>query len=105
MTFRKAEGLGRSAPDYNPEVLREVFRMSRPAEGNPNDKGFQLSNGDYVVARLTGVSEPDPAAISEQTRAQLERGFENMRRSLAQAALIGGLRARAVIDIPEKSQQ
>ena len=102
MTFHKAEGVGRSAPGHNTEVVREVFRMPRPAEGKPRDQGFRLSNGDYAVVRLTGVHEPDPAAMSEQARSGLERAFENMRRSLAQLALIRGLRARAVIDIPDQ---
>ncbi len=102
MTFHKAEGAGRSAPGHNTEVVREVFRMPRLAEGKPLDRGFRLSNGDYAVVRLTGVHEPDPAAMSEQDRSGLERAFENMRRSLAQLALIRGLRARAVIDIPDQ---
>ncbi len=105
ISFHKAEGVGRSASDYNPEIVREVFGMPRPAGGSTRDKGFRLSNGDYAIVQLTGVSEPDPAAISEQTRTQLERAFENMRRSLVQAALIGDLRARAIIDIPEEQQQ
>ncbi len=105
MTFQKAEGVIRSAPGYNPEVLREVFRMTRPADGEHRDKGFQLSNGDYAIMRLTRVSDPDPAAISEQARIQLERGYETMRRSLVQSALVEGLRARAVITIPQEPQQ
>ena len=79
--------------------------MTRPADGENRDKGFQLSNGDYAIVRLTRVSDPDPAAISEQARIQLERGYETMRRSLVQSALVEGLRARAVIIIPEEQQQ
>ena len=105
MTFQKAEGVNRSAPGYNPEVLREAFRMTRPADGEHRDKGFQLSNGDYAIVRLTRVSDPDPAAISEQARIQLERGYETMRRALVQSALVEGLRARAVITIPQEQQQ
>ncbi|MFQ5645144.1 MAG: hypothetical protein ACE5FQ_15820, partial [Thiogranum sp.] len=104
MTFRKAERVSRSVKDHNPDVVRKVFRMPRPADGKSRDKGFRLSNGDYAIVRLTGVSEPDPGAIPEQELAQLERGYENMRRSMVQAALIEGLRARAVIVIPEQQQ-
>jgi hypothetical protein len=78
--------------------------MARPADGENKDKGFQLTNGDYAIVRLLRVNDPDPAAISEQTRTQLERGYENMYRSLAQSALVKGLRARAVITIPEENQ-
>ncbi len=79
--------------------------MTRPADGEHKDKGFQLSNGDYAIVRLIRVSDPDPAAISQQTRIQLERSYETMRRSLVQSALVEGLRARAVITIPQEQQQ
>jgi len=104
LTFHKAEAVNRSAPENNPEVVREAFRMTRPAEGESEDKGFQLSNGDYAIVRLTSVNDPDPAAISEKDRTQLERGYENMRRTLVQSALLEGLRARAAITIPEEQQ-
>ena len=104
ITFREAEGVNRAAPGYKPEVVREVFRMGRPVDGANIDTGFQLSNGDYAVVRLTGVNDPDPAALSENVRVQLERGYENMYRSMAQSALVESLRARAVITIPEEQQ-
>ena len=104
LTFKKAEGVNRSAPEINPEVVREAFRMARPAEGGSEDKGFQLSNDDYAIVRLTSVNDPDPAAIPEKDRTQLERGYENMRRTLVQSALLEGLRARATITVPEEQQ-
>jgi len=104
MTFHKAEGVTRAAPEHNTEVVRVVFRMGRPAEGASNEQGFQLRNGDYVIAQLSRVSDADPAAIAEKTRTQLQRGYENMRSSLVQSALIAGLRASAVITIPEQQE-
>jgi len=102
--FRKAEGVARATPGHSPEIVREAFRMKNPAEGTSSDKGFQLSNGDYAIVQLTRVSDADPAAIAENVRVQLERGYENLRRSLVQSALIAGLRARAMVTIPEEQQ-
>jgi len=102
--FRKAEGVTRAATEHRPEVMREAFRMKNPAEGASNDKGFQLNNGDYAIVQLTRVSDADPATIAEDVRVQLERGYENLRRSLAQSALVAGLRARAVVTVPEEQQ-
>ncbi len=104
ITFHKAEGVTRAAPGQRPEVARMAFRMKRPAEGASNDRGFQLGNGDYAVVQLTRVSDADPAIMDEKTRIGLERGYENMSRSLAQSALVAGLRAQATIIIPEEQQ-
>jgi len=104
MVFHKAEGVTRAASGLRPEIVREAFRMGRPADGANKDKGIQLSNGDYAIVRLIRVSDPDPADLSENLRGQLERSFEDMHRSLAQSALIEGLRSRAVITIPVEEQ-
>jgi peptidyl-prolyl cis-trans isomerase D len=72
ITFHKAEGVTRStAADHNPEVVRAVFKLSRPQEGASIDKGFELNNGDYAVVHLTAVSDADPAAMQEDARSQL----------------------------------
>lgn len=104
ITARSVEDVPRKTPDHDPEIVGEAFAMPRPAEGKTREKGFQLSNGDYAIVRLTGVNDPDQAGVSEEIRSRLERGYENMYRVLAQSALIDGLRARAVITIPEENQ-
>ena len=105
ITFHKAEGVTRRASaDQNAEVVRAVFKLGRPDDGAGIDKGFELENGDYAVVRLTGVSDADPASIAEATRSQLERGLENIRRSVMISTMTEELRARADIVIPEESE-
>ncbi|MBE1003793.1 hypothetical protein IH767_27570, partial [Escherichia coli] len=46
----------------DPKLLQAVFRMQRPeAKDKPSFSGVTLANGDYVVIRLNGVSEPEEA--------------------------------------------
>jgi len=104
ITSHKAEGVTRKAADHNPEVLQAVFRLSRPQEGASIDKGFKLNNGDYAVVVLTGVNDADPASMQEAARGQLERGLENMRRSVMVSTMTEDLRARAEIMIPEDEE-
>jgi len=105
ITSHKAEGVTRRASaDHNAEVVRAVFKLGRPDDGAGIDKGFELENGDYAVVRLTGVSDADPASIAEATRSQLERGLENIRRSVMISTMTEELRARADIVIPEESE-
>ena len=63
-----------------------------------------MNNGDYAVLRLTGVNDPDAAAVDDGVRQQLESGLENMRRSVAVSTMTENLRARADIVIPEKDE-
>jgi peptidyl-prolyl cis-trans isomerase D len=105
ITSHKAEGVTRAtAADHNAEVVRAVFKLGRPQEGASIDKGFKLNNGDYTVVLLTGVSDADPASMQEAARSQLERGLENMRRSVMVSSMTADLRARANIVIPEESE-
>jgi peptidyl-prolyl cis-trans isomerase D len=117
ITSHKAEGVTRAtAAEHNPEVVRAVFKLSRPQAGASIDKGFKLNNGDYTVVHLTAVSDADPASMQEDARSQLEGGLENMRRSVtvstmtadlrarANIVMTADLRARANIVIPEESE-
>jgi peptidyl-prolyl cis-trans isomerase D len=104
ITSHKAEGVSRSAAEHNAEVLQAVFRLSRPQEGGSVDKGFELTNGDYAVVLLTAVSDADPASMEEADRSQLERGLENMRRSVTISTMTEDLQARADIVIPKDEE-
>jgi peptidyl-prolyl cis-trans isomerase D len=104
ITSHKAEGVTRATADHSAEVVRAVFKLSRPQQGASTDKGFELGSGDYAVLRLTGVSDADPASMQEAARNQLERGIENMRRSVMISTMTAELRARASIVIPEESE-
>ncbi|HHJ14309.1 MAG TPA: hypothetical protein ENJ79_08045 [Gammaproteobacteria bacterium] len=102
--YRKAEGVKRSDAGYNDKVLRRLFTLPHPADDKPVDTDFALPNGDYALARLTGVKDGDPAAMKPEQREQLRRGLENLYRSLASDTLLHDLRARADIVIPERSE-
>jgi len=105
ITSHKAEGVTRAtAAEHNPEVVRAVFKLSRPEEGASSDKAFALDNGDYAVVQLAGISDADPASMQEAARSKLERGLENMRRSVVVSTMTEDLRAGANIVIPEESE-
>jgi hypothetical protein len=85
-------------------VIKQVFTMKRPPEGGSIDTGFSLSDGGYAVVHLTDVTDGDPAEMNDELRAQLSRSYESMRRSVAVSTLVGNLRARAEIEIPEEQE-
>jgi peptidyl-prolyl cis-trans isomerase D len=102
--FHQASAVKRSVQDHNPEVVKKAFSLPRPTEGGSVDEGVALSNGDYAVIHLVGVSDGDPAAMTEQERAQIRQGYQNLRRSLTLSALVDDLRARADVELPEEQE-
>ncbi|EIK52012.1 PpiC-type peptidyl-prolyl cis-trans isomerase [Stutzerimonas stutzeri TS44] len=74
--WQVVEAATRSQEGVQPAVLQAVFRMPKPvAKDQPTYTGMSLANGDFVVLRLNGVSEP------EQALSDAER--DNYRRFLA----------------------
>ncbi|WP_423357416.1 SurA N-terminal domain-containing protein [Pseudomonas citronellolis] len=68
-TWKVVEAASRGQDGVDPQLLQEVFRMARPAKaGQPTFAGVTLGNGDYVLIRLNGVSEPS-ATLSDQEKA------------------------------------
>jgi len=58
----------RDQSGLNTEVLRNVFALSVPAEGESEFSGFALSNGTYIVAELQGVNRGSLAQMDSTER-------------------------------------
>ncbi|TBV11367.1 SurA N-terminal domain-containing protein [Stutzerimonas kirkiae] len=58
------EAATRAQDSVAPALLQAVFRMPKPTDV-PSYTGVTLVNGDYVVLRLDGVSEPEEALSDE----------------------------------------
>ena len=61
------EAATRSLEGVEPQVLQALFRMPRPEQA-PRFAGVALANGDYVLLRLTGVSEPAQVVDANEVR-------------------------------------
>ncbi|QLC72500.1 SurA N-terminal domain-containing protein [Pseudomonas sp. LPB0260] len=68
-TWQPVEAATRSQEGVEPSVLQAVFRMPKPVDaGQPTFAGVGLGNGDFVLIRLSGVSEPqEPLADEEKS--------------------------------------
>ena len=67
------EAATRSQEGIEPVVLQALFRMPKPeATDKPTFSGISLSNGDFVIIRLNGVSQPEQT-LSEEDKAMYSR--------------------------------
>ncbi|WP_404441357.1 SurA N-terminal domain-containing protein [Stutzerimonas chloritidismutans] len=74
--WQAVEAAARNQEGVEPAVLQQVFRMAKPqASEAPTYGSVTLPGGDFVIVRLTGVSEPK-ADLSEEDK-------QNYRRFLA----------------------
>ncbi len=93
----RAESLERSDREANPAIVREIFKMPRPADGKPRFVARRV-NGDAAVVALFSVQDGDPASVDEE-RARNERAALAAGTARADYAdLVKWLKERAEID-------
>lgn len=69
------EAATRNQEGVDPALLQALFRMPKPADSDsPSFMGVSLNNGDYVLLRLNGVSQPE-AELSEQEKTMYRRAL------------------------------
>lgn len=65
--WQVVEAAARNQEGVAPAILQTVFHMPKPtATDKPTFAGVSLPNGNYVLIRLTGVSEPEDALPEEK---------------------------------------
>jgi peptidyl-prolyl cis-trans isomerase D len=71
--WQVVEAATRSHEGVEPAVLQTLFRMPKPADANtPSFATVSLNNGDLVVLRLNGISQPEQA-LSDEDKAMYSR--------------------------------
>lgn len=65
----------RDQSGLNSEVLRNVFALSAPAQGQSEFSGFALTNGTYIVAELQGVNRGSLAQMDSTERETLTSSY------------------------------
>ena len=67
--WQVVEAVTRDQESVDPEVLQALFKMPKPEANAAEFAGLNLSNGDYVIIRLTGVN----AAADSLTASELKQ--------------------------------
>jgi peptidyl-prolyl cis-trans isomerase D len=80
------------------QVAEQVFKQQW-SSGETLIEGFSLSNGDYAVYRLKGVTPGDPAMATAEQRSQLETQLANRDANNAYRLFSESLRNSADVEI------
>lgn len=99
VTWASEKALKRDAEKVDAAILKEAFRLPKPASGNVSNT-VALASGDQAVVIVSKVVDGDPAKADEkqraEVRAQLQRAFST---AASDAAMSG---ARASMEIALK---
>jgi peptidyl-prolyl cis-trans isomerase D len=96
----KASGaVTRSAKDIDSTVLKQAFKLAKPAAGGASYGGVVLSSGDYALIQLDKVVDGDPTAMDKAAREALKRRLAGVQASNAQLNLVDTLKAPAKISV------
>ena len=69
--WQTVEAAMRDQEGFDPKVLQTLFKMPKPTASSAQFAGVSLSNGEYVLLRLTGVSD-SPTPLNSEELAQYQ---------------------------------
>ncbi|MBC54149.1 MAG: hypothetical protein CMQ34_10000 [Gammaproteobacteria bacterium] len=97
LSWIEREDVRRNQGNVNIEIVRNVFGMPAPDDGQPVRRGFSLTNGAYVLVELQSVDDGDAADMPEQQRQQLTAALIENKGRMSFDALLRNLQAEADI--------
>lgn len=89
----------RSAKGIDSAVLKEAFKLAKPAAEGTSFGGVVLSSDDYGLIQLNKVVDGDPATMDKAAREALKRRLAGVQANNAQLNLVNTLKAPAKITI------
>ncbi|MCX4188557.1 SurA N-terminal domain-containing protein [Methylophaga sp. OBS4] len=92
----------RNSKEISTQILQHAFSMPKPG-AEPQFQGFTANNGNYVLVKLTGVENGDPADVAQQEQQALKAQLARIQANAELQAFIDSLRAEANIKILDKT--
>ncbi|NQZ54706.1 MAG: SurA N-terminal domain-containing protein [Piscirickettsiaceae bacterium] len=96
--WHEAQSYGRASSDLSQQVLQKAFSLGRPGS-EAIFTGFTASNGNYIVVKVTSVTDGDPSEATEEERDGLQSYLSRTNGSSELQAFIETLRTDADIEV------
>jgi peptidyl-prolyl cis-trans isomerase D len=101
VAWKEKTDINRKTNNINSAVVRQAFRMAKPAADTINYDGIVLPNGDYAIIVLNKVVEGDPATVDKAGRETIKNRLANELSANVQNNLLTTLRSHAAINVQE----
>ena len=101
LKLESAAGLGRNAANVDSQLVAELFKLARPAEGKPSTGIASLADHGYALLQLKAVHDGDPAKVDTAGRDQVRQQLQQIGAIQAERAFIASLRQQTKIEIAE----
>jgi peptidyl-prolyl cis-trans isomerase D len=99
LEWKDVPDLGRRTDQVDPAVRHSAFRLPRPAGTGPSYGGVALDGGDYALIAVLGVTDGDPAKLTDKERQDTRERLQRAASDTAWQDFIAGLRANADVAI------
>jgi peptidyl-prolyl cis-trans isomerase D len=99
LEWKDVPDLGRRTDQVDPAVRHDAFRLPRPAGTGPSYGGVALDGGDYALIAVLGVTDGDPAKLTDKERQDTRERLQRAASDAAWQDFIAGLRANADVAI------
>ena len=96
-----SDGLGRTAANVDSQLVSEIFKMARPAEGKTTSAMASLANDAYALAQLKAVHDGDPTKTDQAGRDQVRQQLQQQYAGSVARAFIASLRKSTKIEIAD----
>ena len=103
LKWQDAEGISRDDTVIDRSILRQAFRLARPADGRVFSGGVALANGDYALITVNDVEQPTAEAIAEEERQSIRAQLERLQANAAWSLFLRDIREHADVTVYSES--
>lgn len=93
--------IDRKTNSINSSIVKQAFRLMKPAKNVINYDGVELPNGDYAVIALSKVVEGDPASTDKSVREAVRKRLVNEQAANVENNMLATLRSKASINVQQ----
>jgi peptidyl-prolyl cis-trans isomerase D len=102
VAWKDQASIGRDSKTVDANIIKEVFRMKKPAKGAASYDGVVLPNGDYAIIALSKVTDGDPATVKKENRENIKRRLIKAASANARSYLMADLKSKAKIQVQQE---
>lgn len=99
LEVRKPAAVSRTDGEIAPELRQLIFRLTTPETGKASVGGLPLSNGDYAIVVLKGVTHEEQSQDDTAPADALKNAVLQVRAQTTTQAVIESMRSKAKITI------